>query len=472
METTENQGAMPQNPMPDNRPPQRITPPTPPKSHSPKTGLKFLLIAGLSLAMLIPRIIIGVLIDEREDTAREAKSEITANWGDEQLVSGLVIEIPAKPTVKQATQVKEQKIEGEVSVAVEPNTPLRETDKIYITPDEINYNCNIDTKELHRSIYKAVVYTSDIDMSGTFVLPDYLDSSNINEYDIQKAKITIRLGDRDKMVKKTRLSIDGKDQKLKLDGSYSDYLSCPVDLSGLLKGDTITFSGKATLKGSNHLRFQPLGNPTTVHITSNYTNPSFQGTDLPDEREITADGFKSEWTVFAKNIDPEECPLIGYDDGLESFGVDFIVSVDQYTQNSRAVKYSFLIVVLTFVTVFIIENRRRTPIYWLHYLLIGFAIMLFYVLLLSFSEYMLFGWSYLIASIMTIGLITVFLAGVLKERKTAIVIGLILTCLYAFIYVLLSLETMSLLVGSIGLFIILAVIMFASLKINWQGGEK
>jgi len=472
METTENQGAMPQNPMPDNRPPQRITPPTPPKSHSPKTGLKFLLIAGLSLAMLIPRIIIGVLIDEREDTAREAKSEITANWGDEQLVSGLVIEIPAKPTVKQATQVKEQKIEGEVSVAVEPNTPLRETDKIYITPDELNYNCNIDTKELHRSIYKAVVYTSDIDMSGTFVLPDYLDSSNINEYDIQKAKITIRLGDRDKMVKKTRLSIDGKDQKLKLDGSYSDYLSCPVDLSGLLKGDTITFSGKATLKGSNHLRFQPLGNPTTVHITSNYTNPSFQGTDLPDEREITADGFKSEWTVFAKNIDPEECPLIGYDDGLESFGVDFIVSVDQYTQNSRAVKYSFLIVVLTFVTVFIIENRRRTPIYWLHYLLIGFAIMLFYVLLLSFSEYMLFGWSYLIASIMTIGLITVFLAGVLKERKTAIVIGLILTCLYAFIYVLLSLETMSLLVGSIGLFIILAVIMFASLKINWQGGEK
>ena len=468
METTENQGAMPQNPMPDNRPPQRITPPTPPKSHSPKTGLKFLLIAGLSLAMLIPRIIIGVLIDEREDTARDAKYEITANWGDEQLVSGLVIEIPAKPTVKQATQVKEQIIDDDG----EAITPLRETDKIYITPDELNYNCNIDTKELHRSIYKAVVYTSDIDMSGTFVLPDYLDSSNINEYDIQKAKITIRLGDRDKMVKKTRLSIDGKEQKLKLDGSHSDYMSCPVDLSGLLKGDTITFSGKATLKGSNNLRFQPLGNPTTVHITSNYTNPSFQGGNLPDEREITADGFTSEWTVFAKNINPEEFPLYSYSDLDESFGVNFIVSVDQYTQNSRAVKYSFLIVVLTFVTVFIIENRRRTPIYWLHYLLIGFAIMLFYVLLLSFSEYMMFGWSYLIASIMTIGLITVFLAGVLKERKTAVVIGLILACLYAFIYVLLSLETMSLLVGAIGLFVILAVIMFASLKINWQGGEK
>ena len=294
----------------------------------------------------------------------------------------------------------------------------------------------------------------------------------INEYDIQKAKIAMRMGERDKMVKKTRLSIDGKDQKLKIEERYSDRLYCPVDLSGLLKGDTITFSGKVMSKGSNNLYFQPLANPTTVHITSNYTNPSFQGTDLPDEREITADGFKSEWTVFAKNIDPEECPLIDYDAGLESFGVDFFVSVDQYTQNSRAVKYSFLIVVLTFVTVFIIENRRRTPIYWLHYLLIGFAIMLFYVLLLSFSEYMLFGWSYLIASIMTIGLITVFLAGVLKERKTAIVIGLILACLYAFIYVLLSLETMSLLVGSIGLFIILAVIMFASLKINWQGGEK
>ena len=467
METTENQGAMPQNPMPDNRPPQRITPPTPPKSHSPKTGLKFLLIAGLSLGMLIPRIIIGVLIDEREETASATKSQITANWGDQQLLSGLVIEIPAKPT-KQATQVKEQIIEDDE----ESEIPSEQTDKIFITPDELNYNCNVDTKELHRSIYKAVVFTSDIDFNGTFVLPDYLDSSNINEYDIQKAKIAMRMGERDKMVKKTRLSIDGKDQKLKIEERYSDRLYCPVDLSGLLKGDTITFSGKVMSKGSNNLYFQPLANPTTVHITSNYTNPSFQGTDLPDEREITADGFKSEWTVFAKNIDPEECPLIDYDAGLESFGVDFFVSVDQYTQNSRAVKYSFLIVVLTFVTVFIIENRRRTPIYWLHYLLIGFAIMLFYVLLLSFSEYMLFGWSYLIASIMTIGLITVFLAGVLKERKTAIVIGLILACLYAFIYVLLSLETMSLLVGSIGLFIILAVIMFASLKINWQGGEK
>ena len=446
--------------------------PSPMPKKQMNVGIKLLLIAGLSLGMLIPRIIIGVLIDEREDTARDAKYEITANWGDEQLVSGLVIEIPAKPTVKQATQVKEQKIEGEVSVAVEPNTPLRETDKIYITPDELNYNCNIDTKELHRSIYKAVVFTSDIDMSGTFVLPDYIDSSNINEYDIQKAKITIRLGNRHKMVKKTRLSIDGKDQNLKAEGSYPNYLSCPVDLSGLLKGDTLKFSAKATLKGSNKLKFQPLGNPTTVHITSNYTNPSFQGGNLPDEREITADGFTSDWTVFAKNTSTEEFPLDNYDEGDDNFGVDFIVSVDQYTQNSRAVKYSFLIVVLTFVTVFIIENRRRTPIYWLHYLLIGFAIMLFYVLLLSFSEYMLFGWSYLIASIMTIGLITVFLAGVLKERKTAIVIGLILTCLYAFIYVLLSLETMSLLVGSIGLFIILAVIMFASLKINWQGGEK
>jgi inner membrane protein len=129
-------------------------------------------------------------------------------------------------------------------------------------------------------------------------------------------------------------------------------------------------------------------------------------------------------------------------------------------------------VVLTFITVFVVENRKRTPIHWVQYLLIGFAIMVFYTLLLSFSEYLTFCWSYLIASAMTIGLITAYMAGILKVHKTAYLVGAILAFLYAFIYVLLSLETMSLLVGSIGLFVILAVIMFASRKINWQGNDK
>ena len=149
------------------------------------------------------------------------------------------------------------------------------------------------------------------------------------------------------------------------------------------------------------------------------------------------------------------------------FGVTMKVPVLQYQQTTRSVKYAYLFIFLTFATVFFVEYRRQTPIHPVQYLLIGIALLVFYTLLLSFSEHIPFLWSYLIAMLMTIVLITGYLAGILKIRKTAIMIGLMLLSLYVFMYVLLQLETYTLLVGSIGIFIILAALMYASQKVKW-----
>jgi inner membrane protein len=130
-----------------------------------------------------------------------------------------------------------------------------------------------------------------------------------------------------------------------------------------------------------------------------------------------------------------------------------------------------LFIFLTFATVFFVEYRRQTPIHPVQYLLIGVALLVFYTLLLSFSEHIPFSWSYLIATLMTITLITVYLAGILKIRKTALMVGGLLLLLYLFIYVLLQLETYALLFGSLGIFVILAVLMYASQKVRWYKGE-
>ena len=218
--------------------------------------------------------------------------------------------------------------------------------------------------------------------------------------------------------------------------------------------------------------FAPFGQTTTVSLTSDCTTPSFTGYYLPDERQVTDTGFQAEWKVLAINRDYPQVLNDSFFEyrtefGYSSFGVELKVPVEQYLQTDRAIKYAFLIILLTFAAVFFVEMRKAKPIHPVQYLLIGIALIVFYTLLLSFSEHMNFGLSYLIASVMTIGMIVVFMASIAKDKKTALGIGLLLFVLYAFVYVLLQLESYALLVGSVGLFIILGIAMYATQKIEW-----
>ena len=218
--------------------------------------------------------------------------------------------------------------------------------------------------------------------------------------------------------------------------------------------------------------FAPFGQTTTVSLTSDCTTPSFTGYYLPDERQVTDTGFQAEWKVLAINRDYPQVLNDSFFEyrtefGYSSFGVELKVPVEQYLQTDRAIKYAFLIILLTFAAVFFVEMRKAKPIHPVQYLLIGIALIVFYTLLLSFSEHINFGLSYLIASVMTIAMIVVFMASITKDKKTALGIGLLLAVLYTFVYVLLQLESYALLVGSVGLFIILGIAMFATQKIDW-----
>jgi inner membrane protein len=203
-------------------------------------------------------------------------------------------------------------------------------------------------------------------------------------------------------------------------------------------------------------------------MSSKWRSPSFTGNFLPEKREITSDGFRAEWSVSQLNRNfPQSWSGETYAIDNSAFGVKLYSPVDQYQKVTRAVKYAILFIVLTFMAFFLTEIFTGVLIHPIQYTLIGLAIILFYVILLSLSEHIPFLSSYAIASAGVIFLISAYAKSVLKGKRSAVIIGTILLGLYLFLYVTLQLEDFALLLGSVGLFAILAVVMYLTRRINW-----
>ena len=246
------------------------------------------------------------------------------------------------------------------------------------------------------------------------------------------------------------------------------------DLESVAAGAAIPFGLDLDVNGSRDLRVLPAGAETTVRLTSTWPHPSFVGS-APETRSVSASGFTADWRVpyFGRGYPPRW--LSGEIDreklaarvDASAFGVSLLQPVDVYQQAERAVKYASLFIVLTFVVFFLWEIVRGGLLHPIHYLFVGFAICVFYLLLLSISEHMRFGAAYATAAGATTLLIALYSAHVLGGRKEGILMGCGLTTLYGFLYLLLRLEEYALLAGSIGLFLMLALLMLATRRVNW-----
>ena len=345
----------------------------------------------------------------------------------------------------------------------------------------------METEILRRGPYEIVVYKTPLELSGTFALPQDKKSRD-RKYLLSQASLSIGLSDLRGISEQITIDWDGTPLPCHsgLPANSIAATGVTTDLPDLQAGDTVRFSVRLHLKGSQSMQFAPLGRTTRVRLASDCPTPSFNGSFLPEQRDVTDSGFTAEWKVLNlnrnypqnftsdwkdQNLNTRSTRHFGesYNDNLLAlFGVDLLLPVEQYQQATRSVKYASLFIILTFVICFFVEITRKKNIHPFQYLLVGFALCLFYTLLISISEYLGFGWAYLIAAVMTIALLVCYLAGLLKIKRTACLIGGLLALLYAYIYILLQMETYALLTGSIGLFIILAIIMRFSLKINWN----
>ena len=342
---------------------------------------------------------------------------------------------------------------------------------IYLLPEDLDIKGDIQSRMLKRGIYDFTVYETTLDLSGHFALSKEIKPEQLKHLRTERAKLLFAITDFKGFADNPTLLYNGQPADLSSEalhlGSHNA-LSCAVDIQPILNGDKVTYRLTVPLKGSNYLYFLPVGRTTSLHLSSDCPTPSFTGRYLPADREVSEQGFTADWKVLALNRDFAQV-LSSHSElrNAQSFGVDLKVPVEQYQQTTRSIKYAYLIILLTFAVVFFVENRRLTPVHPVQYALVGIALMLFYVLLLSFSEHLTFLLSYIIASVMTIGLITLFMRALLKNHRAALLIGLLLLILYTFIYVIMQLESYALLVGSLGVFIILAAAMYASQKLNW-----
>ncbi len=431
---------------------------------------RMLVVGFLLLVLLIPLSFVESLIQERAYRQAEVIKEINGKWGNEVVVSGPILKIPYKTYQEEDVFNKEtKKYEKKTEVILK---------YAFLFPDELDINSNVDSKPLGRGIYESVVYTADMNFTGHFPKIDF-SNNDIQEKDILWNKVSVLIKTSNLKGIRNTLNVNVNSQSLLMTPKYNqDYLNTlqSVYIKGLseVKENIIPFSFNLKINGSESLKFIPIGKETTASMESNWHSPSFDGNFLPEEesKEITNQGFKASWKVLQINRQFQQSffgivpNLVGF-----SFGTKLIIPVDEYQKSERTTKYGFMVIGLTLLVFLLIQIMSKIYIHPFQYVMIGLALVMFYTLLISISEHSNFLTAYSIAGASVLGLITLYSRAILKGFKFPLMIAISLGGLYGFIYVIIQLENFALLVGSIGLFAILGIVMFVSRKIDW-GNEN
>ena len=420
---------------------------------------KAMIIAVLTLLMLIPGSMIENLISERQYRSWETIEKINEKWSKAQTICAPILSIPYTTTTKIADD-KDFNVEH-----------------IYhLTPEKLHITAKLFPEERHYGIYKAILYKSKINIEGNFPNISDLEISN-SVFHWEKAYISFGISDLAGVANDVDITIDKKSHKTKAENNAqleTKALVADIADSTVFQSDkSISFSCNLDLNGSKEIEFIPIGKTTSVELSGKWTSPGFIGTFSPDYT-IDDTSFSAKWNIlhFNRDIPENWIDKKQFSFNNSSFGVNLVNTVDHYQQNMRSAKYALMFIALTFVVFFFVEVLTKKRIHPIQYLLVGIALILFYSLLLSLSEQISFAIAYLIASIATIGLIAVYVFSIFKNKTQTLLLTLMLFGLYAFLYVVLQLEDYSLLIGSIGLFVILGVIMFVSRKINWYRQDE
>ena len=418
-------------------------------------SFKFIVIGILSLILLIPAGMIRGLINEREMRNREAANEISESWSLAQTITGPYFDIPTE----------ERKMEDRKEIVIR-NT-------YHLLPEVLDIKSEVTPLEKKRGIFSAVVYNAGVRITGHFNLDDE-ELQTISSNGIIKEKVYLNIGINDLrgVGNNSSISIDGTTYEMK-PGLYNRHLAehgihVPLDARKLEPGQQIAFDITLDLKGSTDLYFTPAGKTTSVEVNSSWPDPSFTGNFLPADKKITEEGFDASWEVNYLNRNyPQGWYNTQYKTEGSSFGVYFMIPVDHYQKSERSVKYAFMFIALSFLVFFLTEIILKSRIHPIQYLLVGFALIVFYTLLVSLSEHLGFNIAYLVSTFAVTILVGSYMRSSTSSGKVGFISGLLLLGLYGFLFTTLQLQELSLLMGSIGLFTILAIVMVVSRKINW-----
>ena len=422
--------------------------------------LKAAFITGLVLVLLVPLLVVRGMVAERENRRAGAEAEIIRSRGGEQAVGGPVLTIPF---VVRTTNDK-----GRVIVS---------TDRLHVLPDSLTVEGSVDAERRRRGIYEAVTYDTTLHVSGSYTVPDFA-TWHVASRDVLwgEAVLSVELPDQRGLKERVVLAWSRQTSAFHSGrpsiGMYGGSIEAPVPgLAGLAAGARVPFSFDLALTGGGSLSFLPLGDETSVKIASAWPGPSFTGAFLPAERTVSADGFSASWKVpsMARPF-PQAWRAGEVEPGVlleSSFGASLMAPVDVYQKVTRSVKYGALFLLLPFLVFFLFEVLGGLRVHPLQYLLVGFAECLFYLLLLSLAEHLPFVAAYLAAAGAAALMVTLYASAVLRSWRRGVLLAPSLAAAYGFLYATLQSEDFALLIGSVGLFAILGLVMILTRRVDW-----
>lgn len=414
----------------------------------------------IALILLIPVTMIRGLVAEREERHREVLGEVTSKWGRSQRLTGPALVVPYVVRETQRT---------------ETGTQTRESVRHAVfLPKRLQTAGNINVEIRDRGIFHVPVYVMTLKLEGEFDRPKpELLGVDPKDMNWEQAHFSMGISD---------VRALGGASQLSWNGNQSEFLPGTRGLTEAAQGihapvaikpteAKFTFSFPLVLHGSESVYITPFAEETVFQLSSNFPHPNFQGNWLPATRTVSANGFEATWRIsyLGRNYPQAWSSDGAFKQAIEAsqFGVELNDPVDRYRLADRSVKYAGLFILLTFAAVWLIEVLSGAPVHPIQSLLLGASLCMFYLLELSLSEHIPFSSAYAIASVAVIAMVAAYCRTIFsRSGKSAVVAGGV-TLLYAYLYVVLTNEDAALLVGSIGVFLILAAIMYITRRVRW-----
>lgn len=441
-----------------------------PKKEKPKAkafnakaslGIKFLIIGVLLLLLLIPLGMLKSVLRERQSYRDQVETDVLYSWGGSSTWAGPVLRIPFDDYVDRI-RIKDDGSE-------ERYQDLYRS-AIYILPKESNITMNLRSEIRTRAIYNIPLYHSEMHFRGVFNDFDLPPIENgRRDYHLDRAEIILSTTDISGLSSisdfhwNSSVSVFQPDSNSEL---LSQQVVAPIDLSRTLDG--FDYSMDLSFQGGRRLQIVPAAQNFQMELQADTSSLGYIGRYLPNWHDQGETTFDALWEInyLSTNIPAQWEEGTSLSLTQSSFGMSMVDRVSLYLKNERAQKYGLLFLVVPFLTFFMFEMLDKKKIHALQYFLAGFSNVVFYLLLLSLSEHWGFNLAYLAAAGAASMLISLYSFAILGSRGKTWIVPLILIGCYSYLFTVLQSEDYALLLGSLGLLLALAVVMFLTRKLH------
>jgi inner membrane protein len=428
-------------------------------------AIKLFFIGVMFLATLAASTLISGLIEEREARQAGVLAEFKQSWGPEQSLASPVLVVPY------------------ITAPDQPRQYLK------IAPAHLKTVTKMSPEERKRGMFHATVYGAEVQVEGEFAIPA---EAKLDELIARTSKAF--WSDSFIMLETSGLSGVTANDAFTFNGKPLRWQNCwealnrqedcrnasvvvahPHLASPPLGGASVPFKGALSLRGTGTFSLVFQGKEMEATISAPWGTPSFIGNVLPKSSAVTPDSFEAQWQTLAYSA-PQmwTSPTLTENaaPGAVTAGVSLLEATPTYRMIHRASKYNILFVILSFAAYFLFETLTGARIHAIQYGMLGASLTLFALLLASFSEAVGYDKGYALSSGLVLLQASLFTGTVARRLAHAAIFAAMLATLFGFLYVLLSLETYSMIVGSVGLFAVLSVMMALTRNVDWSGGGR